>query len=235
MPAAAALLQVRDGNGGLIAGQVKCIDVSGTGAGPFIPLSSLFDGNGVAGAQRVDSNFAALVSMETLKATYRYGGLSFAPVATPTDIIEIIGSATKTVRIKRVALMGAATAAGNMPASLVRRSAVPTVGSAVRTAITVGKHDSGDGAATAVVNTIGTANFGTVGTTAGIVGTGLLQMSALATGLGVDPLIWDFSTRNDKALILRGVAESLCINLAGAAVPSGGVIHWEVELEEDAS
>lgn len=183
----------------------------------------------------VDVNNRLQVTTEGSRTTYRYAGLSFAPVATPTDIIEIIGSATKTVRVKRVKLEGAATAAGNMPASLVRRSAVPTIGSAVRTAITAAKHDSGDAAATAVVSTIGTANFGTVGTTAGIVAAGLLQMSALATGLGVSPLVWDFSTRNDKPLILRGVAESLCINMAGAAIPSGGVIHYEIELEEDAS
>lgn len=183
----------------------------------------------------VDVNARLQVTTEGNKTTYRYAGLSFAPVATPTDIIEIIGSAAKTVRVKRVKLEGAATAAGNMPASLVRRSAVPTIGSAVRTAVTAAKHDSGDAAATAVVSTIGTANFGTVGTTAGIVAAGLLQMSALATGLGVSPLVWDFSTRNDKPLILRGVAESLCVNLAAAAVPSGGVIHYEIELEEDAS
>jgi hypothetical protein len=183
----------------------------------------------------VDVNGRLQVTTEGTRVTYRYAGLSFAAVATPTDIIEIIGSATKTVRVKRVKLEGAATAAGNMPASLVKRSAVPTIGSAVRTAVTPAKLDSADAAATAVVSTIGTANFGTVGTTAGIVASGLLQMSALATGLGVSPLIWDFSTRNTKPLILRGVAESLCVNLAGAAIPSGGVIHYEIELEEDAS
>lgn len=184
---------------------------------------------------RVTPDNRFVVSSEGARATYRYAGLSFAPVATPTDIIEIVGSATKIVLVKLVKLSGAATAAGNMPASLVKRSAAPTIGSAVRTAVTAAKHDSNDPAATAVVSTIGTANFGTVGTTAGIVGTGRLQMPALATGLGVTPLLWDFSTRNDKAVVLRGVLESLCINMAGAAVPSGGVIDYEIEIEEVAS
>lgn len=170
--------------------------------------------------------------MAFIVPTYRYAGLAFAAVATPTDVIVIQGSATKTLIVKRVKLIGAATAAGNMPAQLVRRSDAGTIGSAVLTAVAVAKHDSADATPTGVVSTVGTANYGTPGTIAGVVGTGRLQMSALGTGLGINPLVWDFANRDGKGIYLRGILEHLCVNLNGAAIPAGGVIDYEIEIEE---
>ena len=169
-------------------------------------------------------------------AGYRYAGLSLAPVATPTDVIVITGSATKTVWVKRIRITGAATAAANMPVTAVKRSTIGTVGSAVLTAVAAAKCDSTDGTASGVVSTVGTANYTTVGTTAGNVGAGRLQMTALTTGLVIVPLEWNFAqNRTDRGIALRGVAEMLCINLGGTALPSGGVIDYEIETEEVAA
>ena len=158
--------------------------------------------------------------------------MAFAPVATPTDIIVIKGSATKTLIVKRVKICGAATAAGTMPAAIIRRSDAGTLGSAVLTAITASKLDSTQAAATGVVSTVGTANYTTVGTTAGNVGAGRLQLTALSTGVAAIPLEWDFANRDSKGLYLRGILEFLCVNLNGAALPAGGVIDYEIEIEE---
>jgi hypothetical protein len=49
------------------------------------------------------------------------------------------------------------------------------------------------------------------------------------------PLVWDFSTRQDKALILRGTTDFIAINGNGATVPAGGAIDYEIEIEEDNS
>ena len=166
---------------------------------------------------------------------YRYAGASLAPVATPTDVIVIKGSATKTVWVKRIKITGAATAAGTMPILAVRRSDAGTVGSAVLTGITGAKCDSGHGTATATVSTVGTANYTTVGTTAGNVASGRLQMTALATGVAANAVVWEFASRQDRGIALRGILEFLCVNLAGAAVPSGGVIDYEIETEEVAA
>ena len=168
-------------------------------------------------------------------AIYRYGGLAFAPVATPTDFIVIKGSATKTVWVKRIKLIGAATAAGNMPVKAERRSDAGTIGSAVLTAVTAAKSDSADAAASATVSTVGTANYTAVGTTAGVVATGRLQMTALGTGVAVVPTVWEFASRIDKGVALRGILEFLCLNLNGAAIPAGGVIDYEIEIEEVAA
>ena len=167
------------------------------------------------------------------RATYRYAALAFSMVATPTDVVVIQGSASKTIRVKRVAVSGAATAAGTMPVQIIRRSTAGTVGSAVLTAVVVGKHDSEFVTPAATVSTVGTANYTTVGTTAGVIGAARLCMTALATGLGVSPVVWDFSSRHDYPVVLRGTAEHLCINFNGAAIPAGGVVDFEIEIEED--
>lgn len=169
------------------------------------------------------------------RATYRYAALAFAMVATPTDAVVIQGAANKTIRVKRVALSGAATAAGTMPVQLVRRSTAGTLGSAVLTAVTAGKHDSEFVTPAATVSTVGTANYTTLGTAAGVIATGRLQMTALGTGLGVTPVVWDFSSREDYPVVLRGTAEHLCVNFNGAAIPGGGVVDFEIEIEEDHS
>lgn len=162
---------------------------------------------------------------------YRYAQLGFTPVAAPTDIIIIQGSATRTVYLKRIALQGVATAAGNMPAQLIRRSAADTA-ACVLTAVTAGKHDTASAAATAVVSTVGTANCGSLGASAGNIGAGRLQLPASGTGLGFTPLTWEFGTRLDQSILLKGVNDFIAINLNGAAVPSGGIIDIEIETEE---
>jgi hypothetical protein len=188
----------------------------------------------IASLPDADGSFILVRSSEHRKATFRYAG-NFTPVATPTDVLMIQGSATKTLRVKRIALGGVATSNGNMPAVLIRRSAqFTTQGSAVFTAITPGKHDTNDAAATGVVSTIGTANLTSVGATAGTLAQARLFLPTTATGTP-SPLVWDFATRQDKALILRGVTDFVFLNLAGAAVPAGGTIDFDIEIEEDAS
>lgn len=169
------------------------------------------------------------------KPTYRYAVSAFAAVATPTDVVVITGSATagRRVIVKRIKIEGAATAAGNMPVTIIRRSSVGTLGSAVLTAITPAKMDSNQTAATGVVSTVGTANYTTLGTAAGLVDTGRVQMTALGTGVAVVPYQCNFADRLDKPVVLRGVAELLCINFGGAAIPSGGVLDITIETEED--
>jgi hypothetical protein len=181
-----------------------------------------------------DSN-APLIMVHTSehkKSTFRYAG-TFTPVATPTDVMLIQGSATMTLRVKRMVFSGLATTAGNMPITLFRRSTAPTLGSAALTAITAGKHDTNDAAPTGVVSTVGTANVGTVGTTAGHLGQGRIYLPLVTTV--PSPITWEFATRNDKPFILRGTTDYIAVNLNGAALPAGGVIDYEFEIEEDGS
>jgi hypothetical protein len=177
------------------------------------------------------------VSSDGAKTTYRFAQLAVAPYAAPTDFIQIGGSATKTVRIKKIKLSGGATAAGNMPVQLIRRStSYTTLGSAALNAVTAGQHDTGDAGVTATVKYVSTANITSLGTpVGGPLGADRIQMPALGSGIGFTPLVFDFCRNQDKAIILRGATDFLWINLNGAAIPSGGVIDFEIELEEDSS
>ena len=179
---------------------------------------------------------AVLVSSDGYKATYRYAVQGFTPQATPTAFCVIQGSATKTVRVKRVKVSGGATAAGDMPFQLQRWSTAGTLGSAVLTALTAVKHDINDPAATAVVSTVGTANYTTQGTGNTIpMAVDRIQLPALGSGVGFNPLTYDFATRQDKALVLRGTTDIIVLSGAGGAVPSGGILDIEIETVEDLS
>lgn len=164
--------------------------------------------------------------------TYRASGSAFAMVATPTVALVIKGSATKAVRVKKIRIAGAATAAGTMPVVVAKCSDAGTVGSAVLTPVAAVPLDSDDDAATGVVSTVGTANYGTAPLVIGNIGTGRVCMTALATGLGVQPLEFDFT---QHAVVLRGVLEHVTVAFNGAGIPSGGVIDYTVEWVEDES
>lgn len=175
------------------------------------------------------------VSTDGAKATYQYSTSAFAMQATPTAFVVIQGSATKTIRIKRIRVAGVATAQGNMKIQLARWSTAGTLGSAVLTALTAVKHDTSDAAATAVVSTVGTANYTTEGTgSATPMLCDRLFMGVVATGV-VGANEFAFATRSDKALVLRGTADIITISGNGSAIPSGGVVDIQIELEEDNS
>ena len=175
-----------------------------------------------------DINHSLQVTTEGTSGTYAVAGVAVTPAATPTDVVTVYGSATKTVRVKNVVVSGLATTAGSMDVSLVKRTAANVAGTSA--AVTPAKFDSEDAAATATVKQY-SANPGTLG--AGIMlATKNLNMGVAGAG---GTVVFDFATRNDKALILRGVAQGLAINLNGQAVPGGGTISYAIEFEEDAS
>jgi hypothetical protein len=167
------------------------------------------------------------------RRTYGYAQLALAPVASPTDIIVIAGAAAVIGRVRRICLSGAASSAGTMPVQLVRRSSAGTLGSAVLTNIAAAKYDSTDIVGpSCTVSTFGTANYSTLGTSADVFGAQRLQMTALSTGLAAVPVEWNFAAWRDKAVTLRSASELLCVNLNGASLPGGGVVDFEIEMEE---
>lgn len=199
-------------------------------AGPALAGSSYTDVGITNGQSYPNRKFARVAEQG-----YRYSGTAFSMVATPTSVLVIKGSATKTVAIKRVCLSGAATAAGSMPFTAVRRSTAGTLGSAVLTAVTAGKLDTDNATATAVVSTVGTANYTTPGTAVATLGAGRLSMVALgsaATSSAAYPLCWDFSNPLNQGLVLKGVLDFLTIDGNGAAIPGGGVLDYEIETAE---
>ena len=176
----------------------------------------------------IDSNRSLQVTTEGTAGTFAISAVAVTPAATTTDVVTLYGSATKTVRVKTVTVSGLATTAGSMDVSLIKRTAVNTAGTS--TAPTIAKFDSTDATATATAKQY-SVNPSALG--AGVaLATKNLNMGVAGAG---GTVIFDFATRNDKALILRGVAQGLAINLNGQAVPTGGTISYAVEWEEDNS
>ena len=169
----------------------------------------------------------AAVNSEGSKTTYSNGIIGFTPVATPTDFWQILGSATKTIRVLRVSISGFATAAISVDLQLIKRSTASTGGTP--TAPTIAPHDSNDAAPTGVVNSFA-ANPSALGTIVGIVSAAKLNLGATGAAGSV---VWDFTTRNGQGIVLRGVAQQLALNWAGAAVPAGTLLNCDVEFSEE--
>ena len=164
--------------------------------------------------------------------SYGFGGLAFTPVAAPTDWLIIQGSATKVVRLKRVEITGFATTAGSLEFRLRKASDAGTIGSGVLTAITACPMDSAYAAATAVVSTVGTANYTTVPAIVGsAIKTSRLFLDVETTGES-DKLVWEWAGNGDKPPALRASTEYLCLNSNGDGLPAGTKFDWSIILEE---
>lgn len=163
-------------------------------------------------------------------SVYHFGKSALAPVATPTAVLVIKASATKTVYLHRIKVSGAATAAGTMPVFATKRLDDGTPGSAALTALTPAKDVTAAATNSGSVSTVGTANYTTLGTAAGVFCAGRVQMTALATGVAAVPFV--FEPKKPIAL-LAGSTEEITIELGGAALPSGGVVDLEVVTEEE--
>jgi hypothetical protein len=166
------------------------------------------------------------------RPTYAAGIQGLAVAASATDIFTVTGSATKTIRIIRMRISGIKTGAGAaIDIMLLKRSTADTLGTS--TAPNAIPYDSADAAATAVI-TAYTANptVGTLVNTGGVVLVDSLFVP-LATASG-GQLNWEFGNRPARALVLRGVAQQLCLNLNGVTV-AGGAFDIAVEWTEDNS
>jgi hypothetical protein len=168
------------------------------------------------------------VSAEGTKATYSSASVGVSLAATATDFWELIGSATKTVRVLRITITGTATAAASADVLLIMRSAADTGGTATQP--TIVPNDSNNAAATAVIN-LYSANP-TLGTSVGTIRARKLNLGAAGSAGTID---WRFSNTNDQAIVLRGATQVLALNFNGAAVPAGTSIDIECEWVEDAS
>lgn len=168
-------------------------------------------------------------------STYYASGTAYTAYATPTDMLTLVGSATKTIIIISAIMQINTTAAGTQTLFFAKRSTANTGGTATNpTAIPL---DSANSAATAVLSlytaapTPGTlvGNVGLANSTTTIVTSGGGVFTFSSTGIKDAPrLIGDFR----QPVTLRGVAESFSMNWAGAALPTGFTATWQIEWIE---
>lgn len=163
--------------------------------------------------------------VDTLLSTYSTAA-SVAPPAAATDVFEIRGSATKTIKVRKVILTAISNPATILIVTLVKRSTANTGGTAV-TATPV-PNDSNNAAATATVKYYSVNP--TVGTSVGAVRAEVFQTTVGSTP--TQELTFDFGGVQDQPITLRGTAESLCLNLNGATVVAGNFQITAVFTEE---
>lgn len=165
---------------------------------------------------------------------------SFTPAATPTDLVIIEGSATKTIRIISMAIGTTNTAAGSQQFFLIKRSTADTTGTFVSAGTPV-PVDSNNSAATA--NRVGhfTANPGALGTAVGTINTVRVgtPVAIPATWAGirenadVEMIPWMNGSFLDQPITLRGVAQTLAVNFNGVALVAGQTHTYRVVWMEE--
>lgn len=168
------------------------------------------------------------ISIEGIKNTYSAGITGLNLAATATDFFEIYGSGTKTIRILLIEISGYATAAATNTVQLLKRTTANTSGTSSVPTTTL--HDTSNTAATAALKAY-TANP-TLGTLGGLVRSAKLNLGAVGAA---GKISWEFGTRNDQAIVLRGTTQGLVLNWNGAAVPSGDTLDIFISWVEDAS
>lgn len=162
------------------------------------------------------------------KVTYHAAKVSGTLVTGATDFCYITGSASKTVRVTRIAFAGSATTGVAVPFVVLKRSTANTAGTcATTTAVPL---DSTDAAATAVA-TYCTVNP-TTGTLVGNIEAQTYFLAATATAPS-SPLVFTFGTLpGERALVLRGTSQVAALN-ANATAISGGLADCTIDWTEE--
>ncbi len=165
------------------------------------------------------------------KATYAASWAAFAPVATPTNILSITGSATKTIRIIRIGISGTQTTGGIINIQLNKLSSALTGGTPVAPTAIV-PFDSTSPAATATPRTY-TANTTGGGAVVGLIKNVKLTVSAVATsGAAQGEYIFNFANNFSQDIVIRGTSEVVSLTLLGVTLTGGSISTWVEWTEE---
>lgn len=209
-------------NVGTVANQGSSVLIDSTGQ-PYAPAMVQLS----AGTNSVGS----IVVNNGTKATYTYAISATAPYATPTDWIVIRGSASKTIKIVKIEISGAATAATEVIFTIKKHTIANTSGTS--TTPTPTQHDSNDAAASATVLLYSVAPTIDASATIWKNVRMTLAVAPAATTVAPDRFLYDYAAQIHEPMTLRGVAQELAINFAGAAVPSGGVYDVAIGWTEE--
>ena len=164
------------------------------------------------------------------KATYIATNPQYTIPATPTDMVVIGGSNTKTVKIRKIRLFLQQTTGGNNQYFLIKRSTADSGGTP--NAVTWVPCDSRNPAPTASFNyyTVNPAGLGAA------VGNIVIARLVCATATANSVPAWYDLYDEDKSgqpITLRSAQEQLAINFAGVALPAGMKVQAEVHITEE--
>lgn len=204
---------------------------------PLVVKDGLSNSQNMVAFQDASGNQVPAFALDSSKSTYRFSG-TFTPQATAAvTLISVTGSASKTVRIKRILLGGVSTANAQTVFTLQRTSALGAGGTGVTP--TAAKNDSASAAATAVV-THYTTTLKAAGTPAGGALTTFNMPTSVVTTPTIPPALITAFPENGvavgQAIVLRGATDFLEIQSTnGGNLSAATVLTYTIELEEDAS
>lgn len=200
------------------------------------PTPNVYPGPGIitsgGGAALAPGSVGSLlVSSDGYKNTYRAGGTGLTLYSTAAAVLlEIQGSASATVRVKKIELWAQAATKFFTELQLLRSTGLS--GSGTPVPAVNGQHDTSDPVATAVVNSYAAA--ATFGAGHLLIGGKVLSVGApAATNIAVSSS-WNFSRNQDKALILRGTGDVIQVYNTVTGLGTG-TFGFEIEWEEDNS
>jgi hypothetical protein len=187
--------------------------------------SGIADGDAVSARLSAAGDFHIIQAPNTTTKTFAVTTAAFTPVATPTDLCVITGSASPNViRVIDVRLTGTATAATTVDVLLVRRNAANSGGTFIAasvipldlvtdtTTVTVVGHYTANPTINATVGTISHRKV-------------LLPIAGTATIAGANEPLLPTVGGLVKSVVLRSEANQLAVNFAGAALPAGAA-NW---------
>lgn len=183
----------------------------------------------------------AIVTLDDAGPAVYRASANFTPQPTAAvTMITMTGSASKTVRIKRIGISGVSTALSASVFALQRTTALGAGGTLV--APNVAKLDSGTvAAATAVVNHW-TSTLKAAGTATGVGPLSTFQQftSTVTTPtvamLPTQPVFPDVGGPMGQAIVLRGTSDFLEVqNITPTNLAAGTVLAYFIEWSEDAS
>lgn len=208
------------------------VGVTGSIATP-VPVMITSNSLGVfvlqASVPKSTDNALEVVQATFAQASYSAASGPFQVVASPTDVFQLAGSSTKTIKVHQAAVSLVNSPSGRYNFAWYFRTSADTTGD---NSIVAGRYDQNDAAATAAANFF-IANPGSLGTQAG--GSLRNDVVNVASGSSVQlPLAWTFGRPPfAKPVVLRGAAQCLCLNMSssvGAAMP---IINVTVEWTEE--
>lgn len=166
------------------------------------------------------------VSLDGAEQTYAASIIGLVPAASATDIFEISGSATKTIKVRRIRITGTRSSSTTTDIVLLTRSTANTGGTS--TILTSVKNDSNNANATAVVKAY-TANP-TTGTLVGALRSDKQFINVAGAGAS-DVRDYVLTESGAQPLFLRGVSQLIAFNLNGVTM-AGGLLDMWVEWTE---
>lgn len=201
---------------GAVAFRVRLSTViTGTGTVNVGVAANTMPGDPVVGVTGTVS-----ISPANTSSTYGATTSSLTPAATPTDIVTLIGSGTKVIRLLRLEISSTQTTLGVNTWYLIKRSTANTGGTS--TTPTIVPFDSSNAAATATFRSY-TANPTSLGTLVGTTAT--LKLVADPTVGGTpsqNVYVYDFTDNGTaQGIVLRTTSEVFALNFNGAALPAG--------------